>query len=782
MKEIPFALRMLRRNPGFSAIIILTLGLGIGLNTAIFTNINATLLRPLPYPAPEQLVVVQKDWKPEWAPHGEVSPLMDCEETIAWQEHNTVFSQLAAYLTRDVTLSGSEGAELVNCTQVSASFLPLFGMRPSLGRGFLPEEDRPGGPPVAILSFGLWQSRFGGSTQVLGQTITVDDKPYAVIGISPSNFQFIKPFDLLVPLALTQGKSGLAQVIGRLKPGMSIEQARANLDAIYQQVRKPSGPGRVLLTPLREQLVGHMRSSLLIYLGAAGLVLLIACANVANLLLARGAGRRKELAIRTALGAGRFQIMRLLLTESLVLALLGALVGLLLAHLGNGLLRPFMGSLPTMPPPPIDGSVLAFTLLLALLTGLVFGVIPAWEAARASFGDALKDGTRGGGSGSRYQRRLTAVLVSSEVMLALVLLMGTGLLVKSFVRLRGVDLGFRPDRILSLRIDLSKSKYPDARSQSAYFTQVIEQLRQLPGVDAVGADAALPLSGYTVGMSWTSDDGKPTEFLSAGVVNADYFRTLGIPLKKGRLFTDEDRDGKPKVVLVNESFARSRFAGQEPLGKEVGEATIVGVVGDVRQGGPKDRPESLAYFCYLQRGFRNMSLAVRTRGNPLPLAKTVRDQILGIDRTQPIHGLATLEQQLADRLSPQRLNMLLATALGALALGLVSLGIYGVLSFSVAQRVHEIGVRMALGAQSGSVVRLVIGEGLKLALAGVVAGLLAAFALTRYLSSLLYGVTALDPSTFAEASVFLLLVAVLACYLPARRAAQVDPMTALRCE
>ena len=376
MKEIPFALRMLRRNPGFSAIIILTLGLGIGLNTAIFTNINATLLRPLPYPAPEQLVVVQKDWKPEWAPHGEVSPLMDCEETIAWQEHNTVFSQLAAYLTRDVTLSGSEGAELVNCTQVSASFLPLFGMRPSLGRGFLPEEDRPGGPPVAILSFGLWQSRFGGSTQVLGQTITVDDKPYAVIGISPSNFQFIKPFDLLVPLALTQGKSGLAQVIGRLKPGMSIEQARANLDAIYQQVRKPSGPGRVLLTPLREQLVGHMRSSLLIYLGAAGLVLLIACANVANLLLARGAGRRKELAIRTALGAGRFQIMRLLLTESLVLALLGALVGLLLAHLGNGLLRPFMGSLPTMPPPPIDGSVLAFTLLLALLTGLVSASFP----------------------------------------------------------------------------------------------------------------------------------------------------------------------------------------------------------------------------------------------------------------------------------------------------------------------------------------------------------------------------------------------------------------------
>jgi putative ABC transport system permease protein len=354
-------------------------------------------------------------------------------------------------------------------------------------------------------------------------------------------------------------------------------------------------------------------------------------------------------------------------------------------------------------------------------------------------------------------------------------------LVKSFIRLRGVDLGFRPDRILSLRVDLSKSKYPDARSQSAYFARVIEQIRQLPGVDAVGADAALPLTGYSIGMISRTDE-KPQEFLSAGIVNAEYFRTMGIPLKKGRLFTDEDRDGKPKVALVNESYARSRFANQDPLGKQVAEATIVGVVGDVRQYGPKDPPPSLVYLCYLQRGYRSMSLAVRTRGNPLPLAKTIRDQIQRIDRTQPIHGLATLEQSLADTLSPQRLNMLLASALGVLALGLVSLGIYGVLSFSVAQRVHEIGVRMALGAQSGNVVRLVIGEGLKLALAGVVSGLLAAFALTRYLSSLLYGVTALDPSTFAEAAAFLLVIAVLACYLPARRAARVDPITALRCE
>lgn len=781
MQEIQFALRMLRRNPGFSAIIIVTLGLGIGLNTAIFSNINAVLLRPLPYPAPEQLVVARKDWKPEWAPNGEMSPYLDANEIVAWEERNTVFSQLAAYLTQDATLTGSGDAGLVKCTRVSASFPALFGLRPALGRVFLPEEHRPAGPPVAILGYGLWQSRFGGSAQVLGQTITLDDKPFTVVGMAPSSFQFIEPFDLLLPMALTPGKSGFAQVIGRLKPGIGIEQARAGLDAIFQQVRQPSTPGRVLLTPLHEHLVGYLRTSLLICLGAAGFVLLIACANVANLLLARGAGRRKEIAIRTALGAGRFRNIRLLLTESLVLALLGGLLGLLLAFCGNGLIRPLLGSLPTTPPARIDGAALAFTLLVALLTGLVFGAAPAWEGSRASFGNALKDGTRGGGSGSRYQRRLTSLLVSSEVMLALVLLLGTGLLVKSFVRLRGVDLGFRPDRILSLRIELSQAKYPDARSQSAYFAQVIEQIRQLPGVDTVGADAALPLSGYSIGMSSTSE-GKPTEFLSAGIVNADYFRTMGIPLKKGRLFTEEDRDGKPKVALVNESYARSRFAGEEPLGKEISEATIVGVVGDVRQGGPKSRQEPLVYFCYRQSGFRSMSLAVRTRGNPLPLSKTIRDQIQRIDRTQPIHGLATLEQKLSDTLSPQRLNMQLASALGALALGLVALGIYGVLSFSVAQRVHEIGVRMALGAQSGNVIRLVIGQGLKLTLAGVTAGWLAAFGLTRYLSSLLYGVTALDPSTFVEASAFLLLMALLACYWPARRAAQVDPMTALRCE
>ena len=782
MKEIQFAFRMLRRNPGFSVIIIVTLGLGIGLNTAIFTNINAMLLRPLPYPAPEQLVVALKDWKPQWAPHGEISYRMVGGEIVSWQEENTVFSPLAAYQTEEATLTGSEDAASVKCAQVSASFLALFGVRPALGRGFLPEEDRPAGPPVAILSFGLWQSRFGGSTQVLGRSITLDDKPFTVIGVLPASFQFIEPLDLLVPLALAKGKISFAQVIGRLKPGIGIEQARANLDAIFQRVRDPSAPGRVLLTPLHEQLVGHMRSGLLIYLGAAGLVLLIACANVANLLLARGAGRRKEIAIRTALGAERFRNLRLLLTESMVLAMLGGLLGLLLASCGNDLLRPFMGTPPTMRPTRIDGSVLVFTFLIALLTGLIFGAAPAFEGSRASFGNALKDGTHGGGSGSRYQRRLTALLVSSEVMLALVLLLGTGLLVKSFVHLRGVELGFRPDRILSLRIDLGKSKYPDARSQSAYFAQVIEQIRRVPGVDAVGADAALPLSGYNYGIGLTSSDGKPPELIRAGIVNTDYFRTMGIPLKRGRLFTDEDRDGKPKVALVNESYARSRFAGQEPLGKEVAEATIVGVVGDVRQSGPKVPAAPLVYFCYLQNGIRGMSLAMRTHGNPLPLAKAIRAQILNIDRTQLIHSFVTLEEKLADTLSPQRLNMLLASALGALALGLVSLGIYGVLSFSVAQRVHEIGVRMALGAQSGNVVRLVIGEGLKLALAGVVAGLLAAFALTRYLSNLLYGVTALDPSTFIEASVFLLLIAVLACYLPARRAARVDPMTALRWE
>jgi putative ABC transport system permease protein len=780
VQDLRLAVRMLIKNPGFSAVVVLTLGLGIGINTAIFGIVNAVLLRPLPYPEQERLVVVQKDWKPSWVPNGFVISRLDPKEVLAWQEFNGAFSQQTAYEIEEATLTGREAAESLDCGHVSASFFSMFGVVPSLGRAFLPEEERPGGPPVALLSYGLWQRHFGGDTNILGQTITLNDKAWTVVGVLPASFHFTEPLNVLVPLALSKSELHSPHFIGRLKPGVSLEQARAELDLIYQRVHDPRETGRVILTGLHEYVVGHAKLSLLIYLGAVGLVLLIACANIANLLLARGASRRKEMAIRAALGAGRLRLIRQLLTESVLLASMGGLMGLLLALWGGSLLTPLMANLPKLQPARIDGWVLAFTFLVAVSTGLVFGVVPALEGSRLSLGESLKEGTRSGGYGGRHQRRLSALLVVSEVTLASVLLLGAGLLLKSFIRLRGMDLGFRPDRILSLRVNLSKTKYPDARSQAAYFEQVIQAVRELPGVEAVGADAALPLSGSGFGMAVAS--GTNLEVFQAGIVNSDYFRTMGIPLKKGRGFTDQDREGKLKVALVNESFARSHFGLEEPLGRKVADATIVGVVGDVRQSGPKNPTGPLVYFSYLQSGCQFMSLAVRTRGDPLKLARAVRGQILRIDKDQPIQNLATLEQRLADNLSPQRVNMQVSSALGVLALGLVAVGIYGVLAFSVAQRTHEIGVRMALGAQAGDVVWLVVRQGLTLTLAGVGAGLLAAFWLTRFLSSLLYGVTAFDPITFAATSVLLLLIALAACSIPAQRAARVDPMVALRDE
>ncbi len=788
-QDVRFAVRGLLKNPGFSTAVLVTLGLGIGANTAIFSIANEVLLRSLPYPDSGRLVMIKKDWKPFWAPNGEVTSFADPVEIQAWQEQNQVLSQLAAYLPEGATLTGGGEAELVKTEKVSASFLPTFGVVPVLGRGFLPEEDRPGAAPAALLGYGLWQRRFGGDAQIVGQAIWLNETSYTVIGVLPPAFKFIDPIDVLVPLGWGKGSHGFANVIGRLKPGVSVEQARTGLDLIYRQVRDSdanfqkfrdlSAPGRVVLVEMREAVVGHARLSLLCYLGAVGFVLLIACANIANLLLARGARRRKEIAVRIALGAGQLRIMRQVLTESVLLALPGGLLGLLAGLWAKGLLRPLLGNLPDLQPARLDLRVLAFTLSLTLLTGLLFGLAPALEASRVSPNDSLKDGARGGGS---HRHRLSHLLVISEVTLALVLLLGAGLLAKSFVRLRKVDLGFQPERILSLRINLSKSKYPDARSQAAYFEQVLERIRRLPGVETAGLDASLPLSGHNVLVSQMSDDGKPPDVLPIGVVNADYFRTMGIPLKKGRLFTDEDRAGKPKVALVNESFARSRFPGQDPVGKEVLGATIVGVVGNVRAGGPTGPPSSLAYFSYLQSGGESMSLAVRTRSNPMPLSGAIRSQIVDLDPDQPVHGLATLDQRLADTVAPQRVNMMLSGVLGVVALALVAVGIYGVLSFSVAQRTHEIGVRVALGAQTGDVLGLVIGQGLKLALAGVFLGLVAGSWLTRFLSSMLWDVRPFDPWTFAGVSLFLAAISALACYLPARRAARLDPMSALRCD
>jgi predicted permease len=786
IQDIRYAIRTLTKNPGFAALVVLTMALGIGANTAVFSLVHAVLLRPLPYPAPEQLVQVEKEWRPAWRSEATLTPFLDVAEVRAWSERNQVFSQMAAYQLDGANLTGGDEAERVNSGRITASFLPMLGIAPICGRGFLPEEDRPGGAAVAILSHALWERRFGSKTNVLGRTITLDQKPYTVVGVLPATFRFPDSYDVCTPFAINRGEFAMPHVIGRLKPGVTLEQARTGLDLIYRAVRRPGEVGRIVLVNLHDQVVSRVKLSLLVYFAAVTFVLLIACANVANLLLARAAQRRKEMAIRVALGAGRLRIMRQLLTESVMLAGLGALLGLLAAFWSKSLLCASIPNLPTLQTIRIDAPVLTFAFLAAVSTGMLFGLAPALEASRPSPNDSLKEAGWATATSSFRQRRLSGFLVISEVTLAIVLLLGAGLLVKSFVRLRGVDSGFRPDRILSLTVWPTKAKYPDAPSRSAFFEQVVNSLRDLPGVEAVGANVTLPMT--YIGMSTTGleIEGHPgaadNDQISVGVVNADYFHALGIPLKKGRCFTEQDRANAPKVAVVNESFVRRYLPNEEALGKRVEGRTLIGIASDVRQSGPANPPLPQIYYSYLQEGAEVMSLAVRTRGDPMKLAPAVRARIQNVDKDQPVHDLMTLDQRLSDILAPGRTNMLLSSLLGGLALGLAALGIYGVLAFSVVQRTHEIGVRVALGAQRRDILKLIVTRGLILTLAGLGTGLIAAVWLTRFLRSLLYEVSALDPWTFVSASIFLLLVALAACYLPARRAARVDPMSALRCE
>lgn len=540
MHDTRFALRQLLKNPGFTAVIVLTLALGIGVNTAIFSLVNAAFLRPLPYPEPERLVQVLKNWQPSWASHRSLTDLLFLREIAAFQKDNQVFSHLAAYMGGAANLTGGVEAERITCGNISAGFLPALGANLVLGRDFLPEEDQPGGPAVAILSHGLWQRRFGGDTNVLGRTIALDQQSYTLLGVVGPSFNFREDYDLYVPLASTRWRYGVPSAIGRLKPGVSLEQARLDLDRIYQETRNPKDIGRVVLVRLQDYLVKNAKTSLMVYLAATAFVLTIACANVANLLLARAARRRKEMAIRSALGASRWQIIRQLLTESVLLASVGAAGGLLVAFWSQDLLRTYIGGLPDWLPIRLDGTVLAFTLLVTLATGLIFGLVPAWEAFGLSLGETLKDANRSV-AGGRPQHRVRRVLVIGEVALASVLLLGAGLLLRSYLRLQGVDPGFRPDRVLSLALVPTKSRYPDVPSQAAYFEQVIESLRSLPGVEAVGADAALPLSSFSICSNLevagrSSDPNGRDEPVVCGIVNADYFTTLGIPLKQGRLF------------------------------------------------------------------------------------------------------------------------------------------------------------------------------------------------------------------------------------------------------
>ncbi|HXX23065.1 MAG TPA: ABC transporter permease [Terriglobia bacterium] len=786
-QDLRYAIRMLARNRGFTAIAVVTLALGIGATTAIFTVVNAVLLRPLPYPHPEELVYVQ-----EILGEYGLNPFVWNNEFAAWRNQSRTLSPMAAYMYCSFNLTGGGEPEHVISGMATASFFSILGVHPLVGRVFLPEEDRPGGPPVAILSESLWKRRYRGDPSIVGKGITLDDKVYTVVGVLPANLGIPESaYALWVPVAESETGTGpfrIFQVIGRLRPGVNLPKARTELDTILQPTLRKGLKKSVVLSPWQEQITEHSRLSLLLFLGAVGFLLVIACVNVANLLLSRAATRQKEIAVRLTVGAGRTRIIRQLLTESVLLALLGGLVGLGLARGAKDLLVKFI-SLPALGPITLDYRVLGFSLALAVVTGLAFGLAPALQAIRISLSETLKEAGRTG-TEFRSGMLFRNLLLISETALAMVLLVGAGLLFRSFMRVLGIDLGFKPERTLSLTVDLTLSKYPTPNQQARFFEQVIDGIRSLEGVRSVAGSGMPPLGGRSGTVTGLVVEGRSEEIRTASfaIISPDYFRTMGIPLRQGRDFGDRDRDGMPSVAIVNESFARRYFPNEVCLGRRVGSwvhkkdwLTIVGIVGDTRHWAEKE-PDPQIYVPYLQDGQPYMTLLVHTAGNPRLWEGAVRRQVASVDKDQPVHDLAALKELQAGTLTPRRVNLLLLSAFAGLGLILASVGIYGVVSYSVSQRRHEIGVRTALGASRGQVLKLVVGQGLRSALIGTGVGLAASFGVTRFLQAMLFGVKPADPATFLVAALLWIAIALLACYIPARRATKVDPMVALRYE
>ncbi len=799
-QDLRYGARMLLKRPGFTLIAVITLALGIGANAAIFSVVNAVLLRPLPYKDPDRLIMIRETKLPQF-PEFSVSP----GNFLDWRKQNTVFERLVAFTGASFNLIGAGDPEQIRGMKVTDGFFAALGAQPQLGRDFLTEEDQPGRNNVVIMSHGLWQRRFGGDPKILGQAITLDGRNYTVIGVMPATFPFGgRDLDLWTPMAFTpqqaqsHGGHWLA-TIGRLKPGVTVDQSRAEMIAIAGRLAAQY-PGAntgwsVKLMPLLEFTVRSVKPALLVLLAAVAFVLLIACVNVANLLLARAAGRQKEIAIRAALGAGRVRIVRQLLTESALLALLGGAVGLLLAKWGMDLLLKLAPqNLPRMSSVSLDGRALAFTAAVTLLTGMIFGLVPALQSSRPNLNETMKDAGRGSTEGGRRQLIRNALVVL-EVASALVLLAGAGLMIKSFWRLQKVDPGFNPDNALTLSVALPQKKYPEESQRVAFFQQLLEKVGALPGVQAAGASNVLPLAGDFV-LAFVVQGrpplppgaGQSTNFYSA---SADYFKAMGIPLRRGRLFTERDIKDSQHVAIINETMAKKIFPDEDPIGKRITFDTgannpdwyeIVGIVGDVKHYGLDQATPLQTYEPYTQQTFPYMTLVARAAGDPTNLTAAIRNAVLQLDKEQPIADVRTLDQLLSTSIAQQRFSMLLLGVFAAVAMLLAAVGIYGVLSYSVTQRTHEVGIRMALGAGRHDVLRLLIGHGMLLTLIGVAAGLAAAFALTRLMSTLLFDVSATDPITFGLIALLLVTVALLACWIPARRATKVDPLVALRRE
>ncbi len=801
-QDLRYGARTLLQRRGFAMAAILTLALGIGANSAIFTVVNAVLLRPLPYPEPEQLCKVNRVDTRTARLGARTSPL----NFLDWRSRSQSFEDLGGYLdSTTFNLSGGAEPERIKGSLVSDTLFPAIGVSPALGRNFLPEEDSKGGSGVAILSHQLWARRFNSDHHILGRILTLDGRPHTVVGVMPPGFDFPSSEIMVwVPFGIVYEDGGrgnyFVDVIGRLNPGVSLEQAQAEMVAIAAGLEREhpeeNADSSVALVPLHEQVTGKSRTLLLVLFGAVGFVLLIACTNVANLLLARAASRQKEMAIRSALGASRFRIVRQLLSESALLSLAGGLPGLLVA---NWFVRAFVVLSPEdilrVGEISVDSRVLAFTFAVAVLTGLLFGLAPALQASRPNLNEVLKEGGRSASGGGSFLRH---ALVVAEVAMALVLLTGAGLLVRSFWRLLAVNPGFSTENILTFDVALPWVKY-DREKSGLFFQQALERFAALPGVQAVGATTALPLSKMNNARYFTIEGrpgNSPRDYTIANhrQVTQSYLETLGIPLVKGRHLTGQDFSGTAPVAVVNQAFAHFFFPDQEALGKrlKMGETagspfpwmTIVGVVGDVRHTSLEAavRPEFYRPFLHNRDTERQMTIAVRTAQPPEALTAAIRREVLELDRDQPIANVSTMEQLLDRSVARRRFGLLLLGVFAAASLALAGVGIYGVISYAVAQNTREIGIRMALGAQPMDILKLVVGQGMVMTLTGIAIGVGGAIGLTQLMTTLLYGVKATDPLTFAGVSVLLALVAFLACYLPARRAMKVNPVVALRYE
>jgi predicted permease len=794
-QDLRYGARMLLRTPGFTLVAVLALALGIGANTAIFSVVNAVLLRPLPYHDPQRLV-----WVAEVLRDGE--EVNGAAEYIHWQAESKAFDHLILFMSGQIYLTGRGEPEQLDSVRATANLFPALGVAPQLGRAFTPEEDRPGGEPVVILSHAYWQRRFGGDPAIIGQSLTLDGISRQVIGVMPPGFKFIRKADVLLPRALnvqqvlaTEGMRHWGNFIGRLKPGVSVEQARSELDTILRRLAQDN-PRRIygeqaIVTPLGERLFGNLRLGLLAQFGAVAFILLIACANVANLLLARARMRQKEMAIRAAIGAGRERLVRQMLTESLLLSACGGVAGLLLALMGVKALVPLTpDDLAHLKESGIDGAAIGFTFLVSLLTGVIAGIIPALQASRIDLNENLKEGARSSVFSIRARaRRASPALVIGEFALTLALLAGAGLLIKSFLRVRAVEPGFNSENLLTMTIPLYTAGYP-LEQRKNFYQDLLTRINSLPGVKAA-AIGPLPLTETRTFVSRPSDaNSEKKQTVYGHFVSVDYFRAMGMQLRAGRGFTERDNENAPCVAVINETLARRNHPGEDPIGKRIKigdqrEATIIGVMADVKRYGLESQAVSEQYHSFLQNADvmgGNIRLMVRAAGDPLNLVPAVRQQVWAINANMPVVDVMTMEQRLADSVAPRRFQMLLFGAFAALALALAAVGVYGVISHSVSQRTHEIGVRMALGARPRNVLLMVIRQGMSLALVGVVIGLAASLALTRVMAGLLFNVKTTDPATFAGISLLLVGVAFLAAYLPARRATRVDPMVALRHE